>query len=175
MGKKGRERRSEPLFASSLANDADFQEAKKLYLCLKQKHRLPSSVLFQQLEEQDILIPVTIFNRDLSGLEAICKYLRENCRLSNKEIAKRLNRSEKTTWQAYQSSREKFPAPYNIPPTQYTIPISDIQSRQLSVLETIVKHLKETFKLSYHTIATLLMRDDRTIWTVYHRAQQKHG
>ena len=53
------------------------------------------------------------------------------------------------------------------------IPIYIFQDRTLSVLETIVEYLKEKLKLTYHEIAVLLNRDDRTIWTCYHRAKEK--
>jgi len=53
------------------------------------------------------------------------------------------------------------------------IPIHIFQDRTLSVLETIVEYLKEKLKLNYHEIAVLLNRDDRTIWTCYHRAKEK--
>ncbi len=162
-------------FASDLADD-DLQQMKLLYAKLKQKYNLTGPDIFRHLEQQEILIPVTIFNQELSGLEAICKYLRENLRLSNKDIAKSLNRSEKTVWQAYQASRKKYPLPYVLLPTPYTISVHALQRRHLSVLETIVTHLKTSFNLTYHAIAQLLVRDDRTIWTVYHRALKKnHG
>lgn len=174
MEKKGNAKKED--FFSDLARDDDLQQIKLLYTKLKQKYNLAGSQLFQHIEQHDILIPVTIFNHELSGLEAICKYLRENLHLSNKEIAKSLNRSEKTVWQAYQSSRKKYPSPYALSPTPYTISVQALQTRNLSVLETIVTHLKESFNLTYHAIAQVLVRDDRTIWTVYHRALKKiHG
>jgi len=45
----------------------------------------------------------------------------------------------------------------------------------LSVLEVMVEYLKEKEGLSYHEIASLTNRDDRTIWTVYHRAKIKRS
>ncbi|MBI1969360.1 hypothetical protein HYS48_01585 [Candidatus Woesearchaeota archaeon] len=53
------------------------------------------------------------------------------------------------------------------------IPTRIFQDRRLSVLEALVLHLKEKEGLNFHTIAVLLNRDDRTIWTVYHRAKKK--
>ncbi len=53
------------------------------------------------------------------------------------------------------------------------IPIHIFQDRTLSVLETIVEYLKEKLKLNYHEIGVLLNRDERTIWTCYHRAKEK--
>jgi hypothetical protein len=36
-------------------------------------------------------------------------------------------------------------------------------------------YLKEEKKLSFHKIAIILNRDDRTIWTCWHRASKKIG
>ena len=56
---------------------------------------------------------------------------------------------------------------------QEHIPIDVIRDRNFSIFESIVKFLKEKRSLSYHDIAVLLNRDDRTIWTVYNRARKK--
>jgi hypothetical protein len=53
------------------------------------------------------------------------------------------------------------------------IPIYVFRDRSLSVLEVLVEYMKDTLKLSYHEIASLLNRDDRTIWTCYNRAKKK--
>ena len=55
------------------------------------------------------------------------------------------------------------------------IPSSVFLDRNISVLEALVKYLKEQKKLTYHEIAVLLNRDDRTIWTCYSRAMKKRG
>ena len=43
------------------------------------------------------------------------------------------------------------------------------------MLESTVVFLKDKCKLSYHEIAVLLNRDDRTIWTSYNKAKKKGG
>jgi hypothetical protein len=53
------------------------------------------------------------------------------------------------------------------------IPTSIFLDRSISVLEAISKYLKEEKNLTYHQIAVLLNRDDRTIWTCYNRAKGK--
>ncbi len=55
------------------------------------------------------------------------------------------------------------------------IPSNIFQDRSLSVLEIMVEYLKEQKGLSYHEIAILLNRDDRTIWTVYSRVKKKRS
>ncbi len=54
-----------------------------------------------------------------------------------------------------------------------SIPTSILQDRSLSVLESISEYLKDKKNFSYHEIAVLFNRDDRTIWTCYNRAKNK--
>jgi len=56
-----------------------------------------------------------------------------------------------------------------------SIPSIIFRDRELKVLEVLVEYLKEKREMSYHEIAVLLNRDDRTIWTVYSRAKKKRG
>ena len=53
------------------------------------------------------------------------------------------------------------------------IPTYIFQDRTLSILEALSEYLHKTRKISYHEIAILLNRDDRTIWTCCHRAEIK--
>ena len=53
------------------------------------------------------------------------------------------------------------------------IPTFLFKDRKVAVLEALVEYLKDHKGLTYHEIALLLNRDDRTIWTVYHRAKKK--
>ena len=59
--------------------------------------------------------------------------------------------------------------------SKISIPSSILANRSLSVLEAISKYLKEEKGLTYHEIAVLLNRDDRTIWTCYNRAKKKNA
>ena len=54
-----------------------------------------------------------------------------------------------------------------------TIPISIFADRSVASLEAIVEYLKDSSNLTYHEIASMLNRDDRTIWTCYSRAKAK--
>ncbi len=53
------------------------------------------------------------------------------------------------------------------------VPSMIFKDRSISVLEAMVEYLKDEKQLSYHEIAILLNRDDRTIWTCYSRAKKK--
>jgi len=56
---------------------------------------------------------------------------------------------------------------------QEAVPVSVLSDRTLSVLEAITEYLHEKRSLTFHEIAVLTKRDDRTIWTCYSRAKKK--
>ncbi len=140
---------------------------------LEEDHNLSEQQIYSMLsgKEQEPLIPLSIFSGRLSSLETICKYLIENLGMKTSEVAKLLNRNVRTVWATHKKAAAKFPEKFALSEKdRFFIPASKFGSRRLSVLETIVSYLKESYKLSLHQIAQLLGRDDSTIWTVYHRA-----
>ena len=57
----------------------------------------------------EINIPVSIFDdRRLGVLESLVFYLRENLSLKNSEIAKLLNRDDRTIWTVYNRVKKKI-------------------------------------------------------------------
>ena len=125
--------------------------------------------------KEEIKVPISVFNNDkLGSLENIVKYLRENLLLSFKQIASLTNRNEIALAVTYRNAKRKLAEKFVITEiSPYSIPVSILKDRNLSVLENIAVYLKDTFGLAYHKIAVLLNRDDRTIWTVYQRAKKK--
>ena len=125
--------------------------------------------------KEEVKVPISVFNNDyLSSLENIVKYLRENLLLSFRQIADLTNRNEIALAVTYRNAKKKMPDKFAVTEiSPYSIPVSILQDRNISVLENIVAYLKDTFGLAYHKIAVLLNRDDRTIWTVYQRAKKK--
>ncbi len=55
----------------------------------------------------------------------------------------------------------------------YNIPISIFNNESLSVLESVVKFLREIHGLSLKDISVLLNRNNKTIWTTYNNASKK--
>ena len=53
------------------------------------------------------------------------------------------------------------------------IPSFVFRDRSVAVLESLVEYMKDVQGFSYHEIALLLNRNDRTVWTVYRRAKLK--
>ena len=129
--------------------------------------------LFKVPVKEEIKVPISVFNNDkLSSLETIVKYLRENLLLSFKQIASLTNRNNVALAVSYRNARIKLDAKFVVEEiSPYSIPVKILQDRNLSVLENIVSYLKDNFGLAYHKIALLLNRNDRTVWTVYQRAQ----
>ena len=124
----------------------------------------------------EITVPVSIFkNSNLSVLESIVKYLRENLELSFGEIASLTNRNEIALAVSYRNAKRKFKFRFIGESSLFDVPILVLQDRKLSVLENVVSYLKDQAKLNYHQIAVLLNRNDRTIWTVYQRGKRKRG
>lgn len=125
------------------------------------------------LEHEEDAIPVSLFNRKLTALETVVLYLKENRGMQLSEIAGRVKRDQRNLWNCYHAAKKKHPHKLVVGYATYWIPVSVFDSG-LSALEAIVVWLKNA-GLTYHNIAALLQRDDRTIWTVYQRARKKHG
>ena len=124
--------------------------------------------------KEEVKVPLSVLKNDyLSSLETIVKYLRENLLLSFKQIASLTNRNNIALAVSYRNARKKLEAKFVEEISPYSIPVSILKDRNLSVLENVASYLKDTFGLTYHKIAVLLNRNDRTIWTVYQRAKKK--
>lgn len=142
---------------------------------IKQKFLLTDKEILEMVSErEEIKIPLCILhNQNLSSLESVVKYLRENKKFNFREIGDLLNRSKYTISATYRKSQDKFPKPLEIEYSEFDIPVEIIAGRKLSVLESIVHYLKDKFELKLSKIAELLNLDQRTIWTVYSRARKK--
>lgn len=165
-------RKREDLVSLKLISNKNFEKMFYLFEELKKESKVPADKIISELLN-DPKIPLSIFNETLSGLETITKYLKENLNLSYKAIAKLLNRSEKTIWQAHFFSKKKFPQKLEVKETEFLIPVDVLSNRSLSILESIVIYLKDYLNLKYYEIASLLKRDHSTIWTVYKRGKSK--
>ncbi len=76
---------------------------------LREKHRFTYSQILGLTEKRpDLSIPLKIFtDRKLGPLEAIIKYLKENQKMRFSEIAKLLNRNQRTIWASYHNAKKK--------------------------------------------------------------------
>ncbi|MBU0615696.1 MAG: sigma-70 region 4 domain-containing protein [Nanoarchaeota archaeon] len=129
----------------------------------------------KQENKTKVELPSSIFvDRTLSVLEIISEYLKEDKEMSYHEIAELLNRDDRTIWTCVNRAKKKRKQPRKAAADKgIMIPSQIFQDRNLSVLEIMSEYLKEEKGMSYHEIAELLNRDDRTIWTCYSRAKKK--
>ena len=119
-------------------------------------------------------IPVSIFNnKKLSGLEAVVKFLKEKQGLNYKEIAFLLNRNYDPIAITYRRAKRELSGSLDYS-SEENIPIEIFCNKKLSVLENITHYLKDSLNLRLSEIASILNRDDRTIWTVYSRIKKKY-
>ena len=132
------------------------------------------AALFGKIIPKKDFLPISIFNNDeLSCLETIVKYLKEELNLRFHEIAVLLNRNDRTIWATYSIASKKRKERLDAKESKIFIPISIFADRKLSVLEAVVSYLKDNFNLRYSEIASLLNRDQRNIWTVYSQYKKK--
>ena len=121
----------------------------------------------------EISVPIDIFSSSASGLESLSQYLKDVLGLRFCEIAGILNRDDRTVWGAHKGAAEKNHLSNEAADSSIKIPISIFRDRSLSVLEALSEYLKECQNMRYCRIASLLNKDQRTIWTVYSRAKKK--
>ena len=139
----------------------------------KERYSMTYEEVLALLKRDRELIPATVLHKKLSPLESIAKFLKEEHELKYHEIAVLTGRDERNIWHAYTNASQKVPQKISPPLTKYSIPLSVLAEKKLSILESIVTYLKEEYTLSYKVIAQLVSRNERTIWTVHHRAKQK--
>lgn len=163
---------------------------------LKLEHGLSQSAaikLLEKKESQEILIPVSVFsNIELGQLESITGYLRLEYDMQYSKIASLLKKdpgvigvtfrnvqrklgklaitTRKTSDKQSETTKSAFDKS-----SEQKIPLSELSSNILTVFECLVFYLKYKLRLSFHEIAQLTNRDDRTVWTVYHNALKKRG
>ena len=164
-------------YLKSVKEDSSFRILKLAIGDLKEKYNVSENELMQlakQPASKEILIPISVFEaKNLSALEIVCKYLKEELGIGYSKIATLLNRDNRTIWTTYQNSASKRKERLSVKDSKFHIPISILANRKLSVLESIVSYLKGNFNLRYSEISALLNRDERNIWATYNRHKKK--
>jgi len=137
---------------------------------LKDKYKITKAETINIIRQEEE-IPISIFAAKLGALEALVKYMKENLNLSYHEIAERIARNDRTIWTSYSKAKEKHTKPFEIK-DKTTIPLSIFKNRKLTILESMVLHLKEK-GMKFSEIAALINREQRNIWTIHSRAVKK--
>ncbi len=155
----------------------------------------------KKVSDEIIYIPIGIFLSDFGAAEILVKYLHEDKKLKFSEIARLINRDQRTIWVNYNNSRrikeiktydnivkdqnfraENFGFPeysqgvkrenINVLDYKLQIPVEVLSDRRLSIFESIVKYLREKGHKNFE-IAKILNKDERNIGTFYSRAIRK--
>ena len=112
---------------------------------LQKDHKLSTDKikdLFGKSVRKDLL-PISIFNNnELSCLETIVKFLREEFGLRYHEIAVLINRNDRTIWATYNVACKKRKEKLVAKESKIFIPVSILKDRKYSVLESVVGYLK---------------------------------
>ena len=154
----------------------------KIILDISNRYGIEINSLIQIINNRAeyLSFPAGIFNNILSPLENVVTYLKVRFRLSQSKIARIMNRDHTTIWTTVEKAKRKIN--FNeymkfiesLAKSQtILIPISVINDRKLSILESACYFIKNKYNLSYHEIAEILGKNDRTIWTVVNRARKK--
>lgn len=115
------------------------------------------------------LIPLTVFSTEISPATALVKYLKDTKNKTYSDIAKELNRNERTIWTLYNKAKKKL----RVEQSKYLIPLQIFENRSLSILENLVSYLTACCKLKPKKIAGLLNKKAPTIYTTINRARAK--
>ena len=127
-------------------------------------------------DSTQLLIPTSIFlDRNVAVLEAIVEFLKEQYNLNYANIGRLMNRDERNIRTVYMRAKAKRADRPTPPEGTPTFPLSVVTDRQVSIFESVVKHLREAGHANKE-IAELTARSTKTVSTVYTRAmRKKHG
>lgn len=159
-----------------LTNLGSRQLLKAVLKKIQQEGNLELNQLVEIFQESksELFVPLSIFSSSLKPAEALCRYLKENEKLSYKEIGLLLNRNEKSAWATYQRAKKNKKQMFLKTREKYTLPISLFQDRSYSLLESLVFFLHQIYKLSNPQIAKLLKRSPNSVAVLMKRARVKH-
>ena len=149
-------------------NGEDFDINEVLIKHILEKSDIPDIIKVRKV------IPLAIFQvKALSILEAIVKYLKENGKYKYSQIARLLNRDQRTIWTTYKNAKDKFSGKINTKFSEFDIPVEVFSKKKHSALESMTLHLRKTYDLGFTDIGRLIGRDPKTIWTSNSRAKKK--
>jgi hypothetical protein len=133
---------------------------------------VPSVSYLDVFYGDEIKLPIEIFASNLTPLQAIVKYCKEQKGLSNSELSKLIGRDIRTVWTTYNHTKKV--SLQKVTRSSLLIPLSIFKDENLSALEALVSFLKN-FGYNYAKISRMISKDQRTIWTVHSRAKKKES
>jgi hypothetical protein len=144
-----------------------------LFKGLEKRYSLNKQTILNLISQRSTYtaVPVSIFGQSLSPLESLTLYLKKHLSFTIPEIAKITNRNPSTIWTTLKNAEKKQKTRHL--DKSILVPLTIFSDRRLSILEILSTYLYSKHDLTYHQIADLLNKDDRTIWTVINRAKKK--
>jgi len=139
---------------------------------LGNRYSLGEKEILNIMTGRDKSIPISIFSKQLGGLEAVSKYMKENLGMHYSEIAREVGRDERTIWTSYKKAKIKQKEAFKEDKEGISIPISVLKNKELTIFESVISYLRDKV-VKYSEIAKLLNRDQRNIWTIYSRTVKK--
>ena len=137
-------------------------------------YNIPEQEILDSIRFPSESIDVCIFsNMKLSPTEVLVKYFHENKFKKFSEIASMLKRNQNTIQTTYNNSKRKHPQNLRFYTTGVKVPLFIFQTKRFTVLESLVKYLKEQKNMTNNEIAKLIKKSNKTIWTVYDRVKNK--
>lgn len=148
-------------------------ESNKYYATINKIKNLmrENNISIHDLKNDEIIIPVSIFQSDYSPLGSLCIYLKDFKKMGFTQIAKLLNRNPKTIWLTYKKNnliKGKLKEDFSL-----VVPAKIFSNRKYSVMENLTKELKEKKGFRFVDIANYLGKSPKTIWCFYNRAKKK--
>ncbi|MBR9699934.1 hypothetical protein GOV09_05745 [Candidatus Woesearchaeota archaeon] len=149
-----------------------------LFSELSQKYGMDYQNVAQLLRrfQSYLTIPASLFKTRVSPLEAVVLFLHLKYKCTQTQMAEILHRDHTTIWTTLDNAWKKTTKAQflqSIEESEILIPVHLLSNRRLSILEVVASYIKDKYSLKYREIATLLDRDDRTVWTVIDRARKK--
>lgn len=155
-----------------LSKDKSVEALRILLHTLSEKHNLKTDELFDVIVgKQEESIPLSAFSSGLSALEVVVKFLKEEKNRRYSDIARLLNRDDRTIWATYSNSRKKSRAPLDLE-SPVLIPISIFSSRDRSPLEALVSYMKNS-GYTVSQISRMLDKDYQTVYTTQRRGMSR--
>ncbi|MFP4567444.1 MAG: hypothetical protein ACLFN8_00720 [Candidatus Woesearchaeota archaeon] len=115
--------------------------------------------------EQETLIPVSIFKKELGCFESVVKYLKENKSFTITKIASLTRRDKSTISITYSKAKKKHPKQFK-KNHKIKIPLSAIH-KEGNILGNIILYLYQDKLLSINDISKILSRSYQTIWITF--------
>jgi predicted DNA-binding transcriptional regulator AlpA len=129
-----------------------------------------TGLLNSSIIENKQAMPISIFSTDLSPLESIVSYMRDNLSMRLKDISESLGKSESSIWLTYRNAKKKRIS-LKID-TSLVIPLDQFDKNK-SILENVVFFMIEKQNIKVKDLSRILNKSQSTIWTTYNRVRTK--